>query len=101
MAMNNAGGKLTGNPTGNQEDSTVGDATESTNASIAGQGYIFNPITNKYNILDPNNSKVRGFYPNGGNQPYATHFANALKHILDNKDHKQINASFNQDDLRF
>jgi hypothetical protein len=101
MDMNNAGGNLTGNPTGNKEDSTAGDATEFTNANIAGQGYIFNPITNKYHILDPNNSRVRGFYPNGGNQPYATHFANALKHILDNKDHKQINASFNQDDLRF
>ncbi|RHZ43592.1 hypothetical protein Glove_991g16 [Diversispora epigaea] len=101
MAMNNPDGNLTGNPADNQEDSTVGHATASTNASISEQGYIFNPITNKYNILDPNNSRARGFDPNGGNQPYATHFANALKHILDNKDHKQINASFNQDDLRF
>lgn len=108
MTMNKGtGGNSTDSQTGNIRGSQVGDPTQSTiaggssSSGIAPRTFMFDPTRDQYKIWDPNNTSGRGFNPQGGNQPYATNFADTLQYIMDTNDHKQVTEYFGPKDKKF
>ena len=65
-------------------------------------GFMFNPITNKYNIWDPYATGFVWFNANvPGNQPYACNLAKALKHLLDNGGKHKAQHYLNPQDFNY
>ena len=109
MGMNNnQGGNQSGQQQGGGQDNPEANPMDNpqvnppANQNISGiSGFRFEVTTNRYMITDPNGTTTRGFNPNGGNQPYASYLANALQHIYDTNDHKQLSSHLYPQDLQF
>ena len=64
-------------------------------------GFMFDPVTERYNITDTNNTKARVFNADQGNQPYATNFANTLRHIYQTRPDKRLHELLKPEDMQY